>query len=77
MNERGIQEYYKMLHDDLTERYYSDPDNFPGGKEAFDHEHADNWVVMEARLVAEGYHQLPGPTLEERVKALENIIGKE
>jgi len=77
MNEREIQEYYKMLHDDLTERYYSDPEGFPGGKEAFDREHADNWVAMEARLVAEGYSQLPGLSIEQRVKALEEKIGKE
>jgi len=73
-SKQEIIEDYTTLHDELTRRYYSDPNNFPGGKDEFDRQHGLIWKNMEADLVAEGYHQLPGPTLEERVTALEARI---
>lgn len=72
MNEQEIINEYSKRHEDLSQEYYNDPDNYPGGKEAFDYTHGNIWKDMEAHLVLEGYRQLPGPTIEERVKALED-----
>jgi hypothetical protein len=74
MSKQDIIDFYKGYHAGLTVRYYADPDHFPGGKEAFDLEHANNWQAMEDALVAEGYSELPSPTVEERLTALEDKV---
>lgn len=75
---KEIKAFYKEAHDILTETYYQDKEGFPGGKKAFDLAHAEIWQTMDADLIAEGHAEPPGPTLEERVKALEEkLIGKE
>jgi hypothetical protein len=66
-----IRDFYKEAHDILTEQYYSDKDNFPGGKEAYDQAHAEVWRTMDQELLASGYLKPAGPSLEERVAALE------
>lgn len=70
-NEQECRDFYKEAHDDLTREYYQDKNNFPGGKEAFDQAHGEIWKNMEADLIANGWSQPLGKTLEERVQALE------
>lgn len=69
-----IKQFYKEAHDVLTKTYYADPDNFPGGKKAFDEAHAEIWTTLDAALVAAGHMAPPGPSLEDRVNDLEERI---
>jgi len=70
-----IRSFYKEAHDTLTETYYKDPDNFPGGKKAFDEAHAEIWNTLDEELMVRGLIEPPGPTLEDRVTALEARFG--
>ena len=72
MKEAEIIAYHKEIHDEITAEYYADPENYPGGKKAFDAVHGENWNHMDDQLIAEGYRDPPGPSLEDRVKALED-----
>jgi hypothetical protein len=73
--EDEIRLFYKEAHDELTRQYYSDPDHFPGGKKAFDEAHGEIWQTMDQDLIAGGFLEPPGPSLEERVTALEDKVG--
>jgi hypothetical protein len=73
--EDELRGFYKEAHDELTRQYYSDKEGFPGGKKAFDEAHAEIWTTMDQELIAGGFMELPGPSLEDRVKALEDKVG--
>ena len=72
MKEAEIRSEHKEIHDEITAEYYLGPKNYPGGKKGFDAVHGENWQHMEEMLIAEGYMDPPGPSLEDRVKALED-----
>lgn len=72
MNEEQIKRQHKEIHDEITAEYYADPSNYEGGKKAFDAVHGENWDHLEEMLIAEGYKDPPGASLEDRVKALED-----
>ena len=63
---------HQLIHAELSAEYYADPESWPGGQKAFDAVHGENWTHMDEMLIAEGYLEPPGPTLEDRVKALED-----
>lgn len=69
-----IEQYHKQSHDELTRVYYSNPADFPGGKEAFDFQHGVIWSAMKHELIEAGYLVPAGPTIEERIKALEDKL---
>lgn len=56
--EHEIRTRYKVLHDDLSNRYYK---NHELSKEEFDTQHGKIWTDMEAELIAEGYITPPEP----------------
>ena len=73
----SIKSMYKNQHDTLTRVYYADKANFPGGKAAFDVQHAAIWSNMERDLMAISAIQPPvppGPSLEDRIITLENKV---
>lgn len=72
MTYEEIVKEHLAIHDEITLEYYADPAAYEGGKKAFDAVHGENWTHMCEMLIAEGYLDPPGPTLEERVKALED-----
>ena len=70
-SEQELRDDYLAVHDYLSEKYYAG-EKTEELKRAFNSAHAQNWADFEAAMVAEGYYQLPGPTIEDRVKALED-----
>ena len=58
MTEQEIKDKYRILHDVLSEAFYNSDRS---GKEDFDTQHGQNWVDMEAELIAEGYMEPPKP----------------
>jgi len=74
-SEAEIRQYHKQSHDELTRAYYQDPGAFPGGKEAFDWQHGVIWAALDHELLQAGYLEPPGPTIEERLAAIEAKIG--
>lgn len=68
MTEEEIRARYKKIHDELSEDYYK---NHLMSKEDFDYLHGQNWIDMEAELIAEGYLKPPEP-----VRDLEAEIDK-
>lgn len=72
MNKEEIIQEHTEIHAEISAEYYADPEKHPGGKKAFDAVHGENWRHMDEMLIAEGYLDPPGPTLEDRVKALED-----
>lgn len=59
----------KAHHDRLSKRYYSGTSGL--SKEDFETQHGKIWSSMRFALIHSGYIQPPGPTLEDRVAALE------
>lgn len=45
----------RQKHDDLSKKYYSDPENYPGGKVQFDMDHTLIWVQLQVDLIDNGY----------------------
>ena len=70
MTENEIGDKYKALHDNLSKSYYSGQSDLT--KEAFDAQHGQVWVDMEAELIAEGYRKPPEPVrdLEKEIDEL-------
>jgi len=66
-----IRDQYQKLHQNLSNRFYIDQTI---EKEQFDALHAQLGTDYENELRAFGYIIEPGPTLEERVKALEDKL---
>jgi len=80
ISRKDLQAYYKSLHDELTERYYRDPGNFPGGKEAFTLAHAQIWHALDQEMIAQGWQAPrpdPQPSLADRIARLEKAVFNE
>jgi len=75
-SENEIRESFKLLHDELTERYYKDPDSFIGGKIAFDAQHATIWLDMAKALVDAGYIEKPSADISELVGEIRAWLDK-
>ncbi len=81
ITEQQIRASFKMVHDELSEDYYSGKSGM--SKEEFDTRHAGNWQDLEAVLIAAGFLEpvVPGrdfanelELLEARVKRLEPLF---
>ena len=66
-SEKEIKTNHKILHDTLTEDYYTKK---LMSKEDFDYYHGQNWNDMEAELIAGGYRQIPKPPMDYEAEIL-------
>ncbi len=69
--ELEIRESYQEAHSELSKRYYKGQGM---SKVEFDHQHGNLWADMESELIAKGFITPPGPSLEDRIKALEDKV---
>ena len=70
-----IRQRYQEEHDELTEDYHDDPENYPGGRESFDQLHAALWARYDAELVMNGLRPvLDKPMMAEMIEKLSNSI---
>ena len=61
-------------HDILSRQYYKAREAFPGGKPAFDQQHAALWERLETDLRAIGALPPPEKTLDERLTDLDELL---
>lgn len=83
LTEEEIRAKYMVLHNELSESYYSGASGLT--KEEFDTQHGQIWNDMKAELIAEGYIQPPpeplvftasppGEALGERLGCIEDFL---
>lgn len=59
ITEKQIRASFKMVHDELSEGYYSGKSGM--GKAEFDTKHGEVWSDMDAVLIAQGFKSMPIP----------------
>lgn len=54
----GIIEKYTAKHNILSNLYYQDPANYPGGKVQFEIDHAKIWVDQDIEMIEAGFGEV-------------------